>query len=92
MLIRASWYTGPSNALVQLQARYNRCDEVASEKCLSAATFVSQSADMPLLLLPYRYVVQKPFKHYSDSLPGERTQLRDGSGDQSARPQINNRG
>src|SRR6476659_870386 len=28
------------NALVQLQARYNHCDEVASETCLSAATFV----------------------------------------------------
>ena len=30
----------PSNALVQLQARYNYCGEAASEKCLSAATFV----------------------------------------------------
>ena len=29
-----------SNALVQLQARYNHCGEAASEKCLSAATFV----------------------------------------------------
>ena len=29
-----------SNALVQLQAQYNHCDEVASEECLSAATFV----------------------------------------------------
>jgi hypothetical protein len=28
------------NALVQLQARYNHCGEAASEKCLSAATFV----------------------------------------------------
>jgi hypothetical protein len=28
------------NALVQLQAQYHHCDEVASEKCLSAATFV----------------------------------------------------
>src|SRR3954469_5909801 len=28
------------NALVQLQAPYHHCDEVASEKCLSAATFV----------------------------------------------------
>jgi len=32
------------NALVQLQARYNRCDEVASKKCLSAATFVRPRA------------------------------------------------
>jgi hypothetical protein len=30
------------NALVQLQARYNHCGEAASEKCLSAATFVRQ--------------------------------------------------
>jgi hypothetical protein len=30
----------PRNAQVQLQARSNHCDEVASEKCLSAATFV----------------------------------------------------
>ena len=29
-----------SNALVQLQARYNPCGEAAAEKCLSAATFV----------------------------------------------------
>jgi hypothetical protein len=28
------------NALVQLQAQYKRCDEVASEKCMAAATFV----------------------------------------------------
>src|SRR5688500_13071947 len=28
------------NALVQLQAQYNHCGEAASEKCLSAATFV----------------------------------------------------
>jgi len=28
------------NALVQLQARYNHRGEAASEKCLSAATFV----------------------------------------------------
>src|SRR5687768_4208556 len=32
--------TGPANALVQMQARYNHCGEAASEKCLSAATFV----------------------------------------------------
>jgi hypothetical protein len=30
----------PPNALVQLQARYHHCGEAASEKCLSAATFV----------------------------------------------------
>jgi hypothetical protein len=29
-----------SNALVQLQAHYHHCGEAASEKCLSAATFV----------------------------------------------------
>jgi len=34
----------PLNALVQLQARYNHCDEVASEKCLSGATFVRRRA------------------------------------------------
>src|SRR4051812_47476234 len=28
------------NALVQLQAHYHHCGEAASEKCLSAATFV----------------------------------------------------
>jgi len=32
-----------SNARVQLQALYNHRGEVASEKCLSAATFVRQS-------------------------------------------------
>jgi len=32
---------GPPNALVQLQAHYRHCGEAASEKCLSAATFVS---------------------------------------------------
>ena len=31
-----------SNAQVQLQAHYHHCGEAASEKCLSAATFVSQ--------------------------------------------------
>jgi hypothetical protein len=31
------------NALVQLQARYNHCGVAASEKCLSAATFVRQA-------------------------------------------------
>jgi len=30
------------NALVQLEAQYNHCGEAASEKCLSAATFVRQ--------------------------------------------------
>jgi hypothetical protein len=29
------------NAQVQLQAHYHHCGEAASEKCLSAATFVS---------------------------------------------------
>ena len=33
----------PHNALVQLQAQDNHCGEAASEKCFSAATFVSQS-------------------------------------------------
>ena len=33
------WLAAP-NALVQLQARYNHRGEAASEKCLSAATFV----------------------------------------------------
>jgi hypothetical protein len=32
------------NALVQLQAHYHHCGEAASEKCLSAATFVSWPA------------------------------------------------
>src|SRR5438874_10008502 len=32
--------SGPSNALVQPQAHYHHCGEAASEKCLSAATFV----------------------------------------------------
>jgi hypothetical protein len=31
---------GRPNALVQLQAHYHHCGEAASEKCLSAATFV----------------------------------------------------
>ena len=30
------------NALVQLQAHNHHCGEAASERCLSAATFVSQ--------------------------------------------------
>jgi hypothetical protein len=34
------------NALVQLQARYNHRGEAASEKCLSAATFVRSHARM----------------------------------------------
>jgi hypothetical protein len=33
-----------ANARVQLQAQYNRCGEAASEKCLSAATFVRRHA------------------------------------------------
>jgi hypothetical protein len=37
----APYCSCPSNALVQLQAQYNHCGEAASEKCLSAATFVS---------------------------------------------------
>jgi hypothetical protein len=37
---------GTPNALVQLQAQYNHCGEAASEKCLSAATFVSQPLDV----------------------------------------------
>ena len=37
---RDAWLT--SNALVQLQAHYNHRGEAASEKCLSAATFVRQ--------------------------------------------------
>ena len=36
------------NALVQLQAQYNNRDEVASEKCLSAATFVRWCRVTPL--------------------------------------------
>ena len=35
---------GLANALVQLQARYHHCGEAASEKCLSAATFVRRRA------------------------------------------------
>src|SRR2546422_1631780 len=35
-------YTTLFRSLVQLQARYNHCGEVASENCLSAATFVRQ--------------------------------------------------
>jgi hypothetical protein len=31
-----------TNALVQLQARYHHCGKAAPEKCLSAATFVTQ--------------------------------------------------
>jgi hypothetical protein len=34
-----------ANAQVQLQAHYNHCGEAASEKCLSAATFVRQRAE-----------------------------------------------
>jgi hypothetical protein len=39
--MRAGGAGVPSNALVQLQAQHNHCGEAASEKCLSAATFVS---------------------------------------------------
>ncbi len=40
------------NALVQLQAQYNHCGEAASEKCLSAATFVRRrERDSDLLSL-----------------------------------------
>jgi hypothetical protein len=38
MLMDSSWLP---NALVQLQAHYQNRGEAASEKCLSAATFVS---------------------------------------------------
>ena len=34
------------NALVQLQAQYNHCGAAASEKCLSAATFVRPRVEM----------------------------------------------
>jgi hypothetical protein len=37
--------------LVQLQAQYNHCDEVASEKCLSAATFVRSGVALPRMNL-----------------------------------------
>src|ERR1700674_3632307 len=37
------------NALVQQQARYHHCGEAASEKCLSAATFVRQRGGRNLL-------------------------------------------
>src|SRR5665811_1445586 len=36
---------GLPNALVQLQAQYHHCGEAASEKCLSAATFVRWRGD-----------------------------------------------
>lgn len=39
----------PSNALVQLRAQYNHWDEVASEECLSAATFVSWRCKDPYI-------------------------------------------
>src|SRR5450759_64956 len=39
----------PSNALVQLQAHYHHCGEAASEKCLSAATFVRPRGRKPHL-------------------------------------------
>ena len=38
-----------ANALVQPQAQYNHCDEVASEKCLSAATFVRRRQPRELI-------------------------------------------
>jgi hypothetical protein len=37
-------YEDLPNAVVQLQARYKHCDEVASEKCLSAMTSVRAQA------------------------------------------------
>jgi hypothetical protein len=36
-----------ADALVQLQAQYNHCGEAASEKCLSAATFVRRRGQNP---------------------------------------------
>ena len=41
------------NALLQLQAHYHPCGEVASEKCLSAATFVRQRHRAELALLEF---------------------------------------
>jgi hypothetical protein len=38
------------NALVQLQAQYHDCGEAASEKCLSAATFVRRRASIRSLI------------------------------------------
>jgi len=51
---------GLPNGLVQLQARYNHCDEAASEKCLSGATFVRRlepkaKRDWDLRYVPMRY-------------------------------------
>jgi hypothetical protein len=44
-----TWHVRLANALVQLQAQYNHCGEAASEKCLSAATFVIPHALQSLI-------------------------------------------
>ena len=47
--MRRRTFSRLSNAQVQLQARYHHCGEAASEKCLSAATFVRLPASDPKL-------------------------------------------
>ena len=49
-----------SNALVQLQAQYHHCGEAASEKCLSAATFVRRRAPRPEVIVLGQYGVGCP--------------------------------
>jgi hypothetical protein len=48
------------NALVQLQAEYHHCGEAASEKCLSAATFVGprETKEWPNRLPPWSRGIQ----------------------------------
>jgi hypothetical protein len=58
------------NALVQLQAQYNHCGEAASEKCLSAATFVRSHGRSTLSCLNSRV---HPLQRLLDrQLPGDR--------------------
>src|SRR5215210_5948033 len=49
----SSEVSGLANAVVQLQAHYHHCGEAASEKCLSAATFVRQPGHGALSRLRY---------------------------------------
>jgi hypothetical protein len=62
------------NALVQLQARYNHCGEAASEKCLSAATFVRPLArrfSMLALIQSASYSYHNPATPRALRLPAE---------------------
>src|SRR6185503_6407866 len=84
VIVIANFCLTTSNALVQLQAHYHHCGEAASEKCLSAATFVRRQALRSMIeqFAPRRPVssrqLQAPVRrHHSSPLPGHAASQRD---------------